>query len=156
MKAFPILIAAALLGVAPLAGQLPKGTSRPPMTANAAIAVVDAFHAALGRGDTASAASLLAIDALIYESGRAERSRAEYGSHHLPADAVFAKATRRSVTRRSSHFDNGLAWVATEATTKGTYKDRPIDSIGLETMILRQTSGGWRITHIHWSSANSN
>jgi ketosteroid isomerase-like protein len=39
-------------------------------------AVVDAFHSALANGDTRGAAALLADDALIFEEGRAERSKA--------------------------------------------------------------------------------
>ena len=119
-----------------------------------AAAVVDAFHAALGRGETAAAAALLDPYVLIYESGRAERSKAEYAAHHLPADANFAKAIRRSVTRRSGRVDGSLAWITTEATTKGRYKDKVIGSVGMETMVLKRTDQTWRIVHIHWSSAN--
>lgn len=118
-------------------------------------AAVDAFHAALGRGDTAAAAALLISDALIYESGRAERSKAEYAGHHLPADAAFAKATRRTVTRRSGHAAGDLAWVASETKTVGTFKSKAINSIGKETMLLRRGRGGWRIVHVHWSSADA-
>lgn len=117
-------------------------------------AAVDAFHAALGRGDTAAAAALLANDALIYESGRAERSKAEYAAHHLAADAAFAKSTRREVTRRQGRIVGDLAWIATETRTTGTYKQRPINSTGTETMLLRRERAGWRIVHVHWSSAD--
>ena len=119
-----------------------------------AATVVDAFHAALERGDTARASALLASDALIFESGRAERSKAEYASHHLAADTAFAKAVRRVVTRRTGHADGRLAWIATETATKGTYKDRPINSTGVETMVLEREGKAWRIKHVHWSSAN--
>src|SRR6476619_707425 len=54
-------------------------------------ATVDSFHKALRRGDAAWAAALLAEDALIFESGEVERSKAEYASHHLGADAEFSK-----------------------------------------------------------------
>ena len=116
-------------------------------------AAVDAFHAALARGDTAAASALLASDALIYESGRAERSKAEYAAHHLAADAAFASATRRILTRRSGQVAGDLAWVATETKTAGTYKAKPINSTGTETMLLRRERPGWRIVHVHWSSA---
>jgi ketosteroid isomerase-like protein len=119
-----------------------------------ATAVVDAFHRALHDGNQDAAAALVADDALIYESGRAERSKAEYASHHLPADTAFAAATTRAVSRRSGHAVGDLAWVATESATTGTFKDRPIDSRSTETMILRRENGAWRIAHIHWSSAN--
>lgn len=122
--------------------------------AHDAAATIDAFHAALGKGDQAAAAALIAADALIYESGGVERSKAEYASHHLPADAAFASATKRTVTRRSGHAGGDLAWIATESTTTGTYKDRAINSVSTETMVLRRENGSWRIAHIHWSSAN--
>lgn len=117
-------------------------------------AAVDAFHSALGQGDTAAALRLLANDALIYESGRAERSKAEYAAHHLAADAAFAKSTRRSVSRRAGRVAGGLAWIATETRTAGNYKAKSINSTGTETMLLRRERAGWRIVHIHWSSAD--
>jgi len=120
-----------------------------------AAAVVDAFHAALGRGDTGGAAALLDPNVLVYESGRAERSKAQYAAHHLSADAIFAKAIRRSVTRRSGRADGSSAWVTTEATSKGKYKGKVIDSVGVETMVLKRIGQTWRIVHIHWSSANA-
>ena len=123
-----------------------------PAARDAAI-VVDAFHAALAKGDRSAAATLLADDALVYESGRAERSKAEYASHHLPADTAFAAATTRAVSRRSGHVVGDLAWIATESTTTGTFKDRPINIRSTETMVLRRENGAWRIAHIHWSSA---
>jgi ketosteroid isomerase-like protein len=122
--------------------------------ARAASVIVDAFHAALKRGDTKSAAALLADDALVFESGGVERGKAEYASHHLPADAVFAKAVASSVTRRIGGVEGRTAWIASESTTKGTYKAKPINSVGAETMVLRRDPAGWRIVHIHWSSKN--
>lgn len=124
-----------------------------PATRDAA-AVVDAFHHALHDGDGSAAAALMAADALIYESGGVERSKAEYASHHLPADVAFAAATTRAVSRRSGHVVGDLAWIATESSTTGTFKDRPVNSRSTETMILRRENGAWRIAHIHWSSAN--
>ena len=126
----------------------------PTKAATAGAEVVDAFHAALRRGDTAAAAAHLADDALIYESGNPERGKAQYASHHLAADAAFAKATSSAVTRRSGDAAGDFAWVSTEGTTKGTYRDRVINSASTETMVLRRQGGAWRIVHIHWSSAN--
>lgn len=121
-------------------------------SARDAAAVVDAFHAALGRGDSSAAAALLAQDALIFESGGVERSKAEYESHHLAADAAFSKAVPAVVLRRAGHAANGLAWVATESSMTGTYKDRAVDRLSTETMILRDVDRGWKIVHVHWSS----
>lgn len=126
-----------------------------PLVAKPAADVVDHFHAALKRGDTASAAALLAADALVFESGGVERTKAEYTSHHLAADAAFASATTQSVSRRSGSVVGDIAWIATEGTTTGTYKDRVIDSVSTETMVLRRANGAWQIVHIHWSSAKA-
>lgn len=118
-----------------------------------AAAAVDAFHAALDRGDTRSAAALLADDALIFEGGGVERSKAEYESHHLAADAAFSAAVPLTLTRRAGHSDGMVAWIASEGRATGTYKGKAVDRVSAETMVLRRTAGAWQIVHIHWSSA---
>ena len=117
-----------------------------------AAATVDAFHAALRRGDTRAAAALLADDALIFEGGEVERTKAEYAAHHLPADAEFSRLVSSVVTRRTGNSAGSLAWIATEGRTIGTYKGKALDLTTAETMLLRHTKKGWRIVHIHWSS----
>ena len=99
----------------------PRHSLEDPVARDAARAV-DAFHAALRRGDTSAAGSLLARDALIFESGVAEQSKAEYASHHLAADVEFSKSVPSIITGRSGHAVGPLAWVATESRTTGTYR----------------------------------
>lgn len=135
----------------------PSSPEKPGMTVKpgpvpAAATVVDAFHAALDRGDTAAAASVLTDAVLVFEAGGAERSRAEYAGHHLPADAMFAKAVGSELTRRSGSVSGNLAWVASEGRTKGRYHDRDVDRVTTETMVLLRVSGVWKIVHVHWSS----
>ena len=122
-------------------------------SAKQAARVVDAFHAALQRGDTKAALSYLAGNALIYESGGVERGRQEYASHHLGADAAFAQAVPGTITRRAGHAVGNLAWVATEGRTTGSFKEKAVDRVTTETMVLLRTGGAWKIVHIHWSSA---
>ena len=112
----------------------------------------DAFAAALGAGDEATVKLLLAPDVLIYESGGQESSRDEYAAHHMKADMAFlAKAQVQVIDRR--HGTSGdLAWVATRSRTTGTYKDKPVDFYGTESLVLRRDPGGWRIVHVQWSS----
>jgi ketosteroid isomerase-like protein len=118
-----------------------------------AAAVVDAFHAALRKGDTDTAQSHLSDEALIYESGGVERGRKEYASHHLGADAAFAKAVPSTTTRRTGEAVGDVAWIVTEGRTTGTFKEKPLDRVTTETMILRRRAGVWKIMHIHWSSS---
>ena len=122
-------------------------SARPPAT------VVDAFHAALQRGDTKAALGFLANDALIFESGGVERGKAEYASHHLAADAAFSKAVPARLTRRAGQAIGGTAWIATEGRTTGAFKGKAVDRRTVETMVLRRTGASWKIVHIHWSSA---
>ena len=123
------------------------------VSARPAAAVVDAFHAALKRGDLDAAAGLLTDDILIFEAGGAERSKPEYRAEHLPADAEFAKATTSIVTRRSGRASGSVAWIASEGQTKGEFRGRHVNSRTTETMLLTRIGGRWKIMHIHWSSA---
>lgn len=122
-------------------------------SARGAAATVDAFHRALRRGDTRSAAALLAEDALIFEGGGVERTKQEYASHHLAADAAFSQAVPSVLTRRAGHSNGALAWIASEGRTTGTFRGKALDRITAETMVLRRAQRTWKIVHIHWSSA---
>jgi ketosteroid isomerase-like protein len=114
--------------------------------------VVEAFHAALAAGRPADALELLSEDALIFESGHVERSKAEYAAHHAPADAEFAKAVSSATLKRSEEAFGDFAWIASETRTTGTYKGKAVNSLTTETMLLRRVNGTWKIFHIHWSS----
>ncbi len=118
-------------------------------------AVVDAFHAALSAGDSAAALGFLAPDVVIFESGGAEMSREEYRSHHLGADIEFSESTAQAITNRRVETGEGIAVVLTRSATRGTFRDRDVDSQGVETMILGHNEEGWKISHIHWSSKRS-
>ena len=148
-----------LMAAAPLsAHERPPKPARPselPESAREAAAAVDAFHAALRIGNTKAAAALLADDALIFESGGVEHSKAEYSAHHLPADADFSRSTTSVISRRSAGSHGSAAWVATEGRTTGKYKGKAVDLLTTETMVLRRAGGAWTIVHIHWSSANN-
>jgi ketosteroid isomerase-like protein len=124
-----------------------------PEAARAAAAAVDAFHAALRRGDAGAALALVADDALVFEDGRVERTKAEYALHHAGADAAFSKAVSTKRLSRTGHATADVALIATESRTRGRFKGQDVDRIMVETMVLRRDPVGWRIVHIHWSSA---
>ena len=156
IRSFGAVAALALAALAvPAAGGEGVSAVAPSRDAAAAVAVVDAFHAALRRGDTEAASALLVDEALIFEEGRAERSKAEYARQHLAADAAFSKAVPSAVARRRADAAGDLAWVATEGTTKGRFRGTDVNRVTDETMVLRRVGGAWKIVHIHWSSAQS-
>ncbi len=143
----------------PTAASAPSGMVAP--AARGAAATIDAFHAALRRGDTRGALALLANDVLIFESGGVERNKAEYQAHHLGADGrpsgsgQISKAVPSTVTRRVGDAAGTIAWVASEGRTTGTFNGKPINQKTTETMILRRVGRAWRIVQIHWSSAKA-
>lgn len=147
-----MLMAAAHPGSQPSAPGQTTAASVPDATAATPIAIVDAFHAALASGDPGSALDLLDEDVLIFESGGVERSRAEYASHHLAADAAFNAAVRRTLLTRSHGEAGDAAWVMSVETVAGAYRGRTVNSRSIETMLLGRAAGKWRISHIHWSS----
>lgn len=117
------------------------------------VSVVERFHAALARGDSAAALALLAPDVVILESGEVQ-TRAEYRAHHLGADIAFARALPARRAGQGVRVEGNAAWVSTTTVTEGTYAGRAINSAGAELMVLsREAPGGdWRIRAIHWSS----
>lgn len=115
--------------------------------------VVAAFHGAMAKGDTQTMLDLLAPDVVIFEAGGAEMNRDEYRTHHLGADVAFARAAKRKIVDSQAKVAGDAAWVLTRSTTTGTFQGKPVNSRGVETMVLRKTTKGWRIVHIHWSAA---
>lgn len=117
----------------------------------AVVAVVERYNEALASGDSVTALSLLAPDAVILESGGVE-TREEYRSHHLPSDIAFARAVRRERGPVRVTVQGDVAWVSSTSTSQGEYGGRTVNSAGAELMVLSRLSGDWRIRAIHWSS----
>jgi ketosteroid isomerase-like protein len=119
---------------------------------SAAVAgVIAKYHEAMAAGDSATALTLLADDAVILESGGVE-TRAEYRSHHLPSDINFAKAIRNQRGAVLVRVRGDVAWASSTSTTRGEMNGRTINSMGAELMVLVRTAQGWKISAIHWSS----
>lgn len=124
---------------------------RQPSDSTRVVAIVAEFHAALAAGDSATALRLLDRDATVLESGDVE-ARAEYRSHHLPADIEYARSvpSKRTVLRVTVVGDAG--WVASKSENVGRMGTRSINSVGAELIVLRKRDTGWKIAAIHWSS----
>lgn len=120
--------------------------------AQPAVAVVEQFSKALQAANFDQVRALLADDALILESGGAERSREEYLGHHAISDAAFLKGAHVQVKQRTARTEGPLAWVGTESELHATKDGKALTLLSTETMILKRTGADWRIVHIHWSS----
>jgi ketosteroid isomerase-like protein len=117
----------------------------------AVVAAVKDYHRALAEADSSAALRLLALDAVILESGEIE-SRQEYRSHHLPADIEFTRAVKGTHTFVRVSIRGDVAWTAATSTTRGRYRGKPVSSKGVELVVLTRMDRGWRISAIHWSS----
>lgn len=120
--------------------------------ASTPLAVVEQFHAAMKRGDAQAVAALMTDDAVIYEQGWVEVSKAEYVTGHLPGDIAYSAGMTDQVVSRRVSTSGAFAVVMTQSRTTGTYEGKPVDREGTETMVLKRVKGAWLITHIHWSS----
>ena len=117
----------------------------------AVLRTVEQFHRALAKGDSVAALALLAPDVAILESGGSE-TLADYRGHHLPGDIEYARAVPS--VRGAAHvvIVGDAAWVTSTSTTQGTFKERAINSVSAELVVLSRVGGEWRIRAIHWSS----
>ena len=114
---------------------------------------VDAFHAALKKKDTAAALSLLDRDLVVFEFGVVDPTIQAYAFAHLPFDIDVAAVSKWDIQTRRVGGEGDIRWVLTSYHVTGKQADgSPIDQTTLETMILRRTSGLFRIMHMHWST----
>ena len=113
---------------------------------------VQQFHQALKAGDEAIVKQLLAEDVLIYEGGNAERSLADYASHHMGADMAYLKNLTITLKELQVKVVGDIAISTAISHATGEYKGKQIDSTAMETLVLsKQHDGSWKIIHIHWS-----
>lgn len=151
MSTLPIrsLLGTVLLVVALAPGARAMHAASPDSAA--VMSTVVHFHVALAQGDSTAVAALLAPDARILEGGKIE-TRREYLAHHFHSDAAFLGAMTRETGERHVTVEGDMAWVVSTTRLHGTYRDRDLDLLSAELMVLRRTEDGWRIAAIHWSS----
>lgn len=116
------------------------------------VRAAQALHEAMSVGDAKRVQDALDPKVLIMEGGNVERSRAEYASHHLPADLKFMQAIDYKLERQTGDTVGDLAWVASEARLSGTREGKPVDLVSTESLVLKKAAAGWKVVHIHWSS----
>lgn len=113
---------------------------------------LNTFHAAINNGDRQTVMAALSPDVLIFESGGAERSRAEYASHHMKSDMAFLAQMGHEGISQAASEQGDTAWIVTESRIYGRYKEKDIDIVSTETAVLKRGADGWKIVHLHWSS----
>jgi len=117
----------------------------------AVTAALDKFYGAMKTGDTVTAMSMLAPDALFVEGGRLE-TRDEYEKNHLPLDINFEKQVtgKRGPLRITVHGDT--AWAIAVTVFEGTFDGGPVNIESAQLAVLTREPDEWKIRSIHWSS----
>jgi ketosteroid isomerase-like protein len=140
------MAAAAALVAFSISAQAQQGARIP-------VEVVDAFHAALKKKDTAAALSLLDRGLVVFEFGVVDPTVEAYAFSHLPFDIDVAAVSNWEIQSRRVGGEGDERWVLTTYHVTGKQSDgTPIDQTTLETMILHRTAGVFRIVHMHWST----
>lgn len=126
---------------------------RAEVDSSSAVHAVEAFHAAVARGDSAAVLAMLSPDVVVAEAGDVERY-AEFRNHHLAADIAFAKAIPGSHTLVSALLEGNTAWVTSTSIAQGQFNGRAVNSAGAELVVLTRArvDAPWMIRAIHWSS----
>jgi ketosteroid isomerase-like protein len=117
-----------------------------------AVAVLERFTAALSAGDLDGVAADLDPVVLILETGGAERTRDEYLGGHAKHDVEFLKMAHIILKRRTAQASGDLVWVGSESEIHASKDGKMVMISSTETAILRRTTQGWKIVHLHWSS----
>ena len=111
--------------------------------------VVLMFHKALKEQDGETAKSFLVDDIVIFESGGIDRSAEEYASDHMLLDMNYLSSIYSELIEHSVQHLSGTA----TSLTVSIYTDKSGKTYrSLETAVLRQIDGQWKISHIHWST----
>jgi len=126
-------------------------TTQTPGAVPEAESVVQAFHAALARGDRVAVLALMTEDARISEDGETQ-DRATYAAAHLAADIAFLKQAKVMLLSRVSALAGDRAQVASASTVRATVRGKPVVLRSDESMELRRAGADWRIAAIRWTT----
>ncbi|PAJ71890.1 DUF4440 domain-containing protein [Pseudoalteromonas sp. NBT06-2] len=121
-------------------------------TQSDAAKTVRAFHRSLKQGDKITARKLLAENVIIFEGGGVERSADEYANHHMLSDMKFLAEMNSKLLEHNVKIMGNTAVSVSRSKTTGTYKEKERNYESMETMVLENQNGEWRIVRIHWSN----
>jgi ketosteroid isomerase-like protein len=119
----------------------------------AAEQVVNAFMADLASGQLEAARQLMTPEAVVMANGQVLGNRDGYIDGAAKGDADALRVTQRDLLHRDVKTSADVGWVLSEKRLRGAQGPQgPREIVVTETMLLAKTAGGWKITHVHWSS----
>ncbi|PKI14936.1 DUF4440 domain-containing protein [Colwellia sp. 12G3] len=114
--------------------------------------VITSFHNALKSGDKEQARAALADNVMIFEGGNVERSADQYAHHHMLSDMKYLADMTSETLEHQVKIIGNTAISTSRSHTKGVFKGKERDYQSMETMVLENQNGDWKIIHIHWSN----
>lgn len=111
------------------------------------------YDVAFNAKDLDKLATFYHPDVTIYEGAGVNNGWVDYRDHHLgPELKAFENLQFGHTNRRVQMLADRAALVTSEYFIKAKMKDRMLDSIGRETLVLeKQSDGSWKIRHSHTS-----
>ena len=79
-------------------------------------------------------------------------SKVEYISGHFHGDSAYLAAIDRDQKSSDLKIVGDVAWLVSTTHMHGTYREREVDSISVETLVLHLSDSKWEIAAVHWSS----
>lgn len=113
-----------------------------------------AYDAAFVARDLDRLSTFYHPDVTIFEGGGTNRGWVDYRDNHLgPELKSFEQLQFTHSNTAVRVLAAGAAYVTSDYTLKAVVKDKPIESGGLETLVVAKASNGqWQIRHSHTSS----
>jgi uncharacterized protein (TIGR02246 family) len=129
------------------------GTNAQPTEAQKIEAWLNGYDAAFLAKDLDKLATFYHPDVTIYEGAGMNDGWADYRDRHLgPELRMFENLEFGHSNRRVHMLGDRAAVAISEYFIKAKMKDRLLDNVGRETLVLeKQSDGGWKIRHSHTS-----
>ena len=67
-------------------------------------------------------------------------------------DMTFLSALKLTTLEHQVKIFGDTAYSVSRTKMEGSFKEKVINQISVETLVLRRQENGWRIVHIHWSN----
>lgn len=115
---------------------------------------LNGYDAAFLAKDLDKLATFYHPDVTIYEGAGVNNGWADYRDHHLgPELTAFEDLRFGHLNRRVQMLGDRAAYVTSEYFLKATMKERNLDVVGRETLIVeKQADGNWKVRHSHTGS----
>lgn len=116
---------------------------------------VEAIATAIEGGDLAALDSIYHDSVLVFEAGGVDRGWASYRDVHLAPELEALSDRRFRFDEITVRLAGSTAWVTCRYRVDAVHDGEPVSARGVATLIFRELGGGWRLVHIHTSSAGN-